>query len=908
MTSARMRRTIGTLLAVALALALAVATASAAEPQTGRGSAPDRSALLAELGSKRVARHAATGYVRFVSGTLADPAATNTDLGRPGSPQAAARRFMDRYGSLFGIRDPSASLRVDRLSEIADRTFVRYQQVERGVPVLGALLTLQVDAGGNVISANGEASARVAIDLRPTVTAEAARVRALQAVRDGTANADLQVSMPELWVYDPELLGGRAIPATRLVWRMDVRNAMGDIDEFVLIDAHLGVVVLRFDQIAHAKNRQVCDAANANAKVPCTAPFARAEGGPAHAIVDVNNAYKFAGEAYDFYLNRFRRDSVDDAGLTLKSTVRFCQSACPYQNAFWNGAQMVYGLGFANADDVVGHELTHAVTQSTSRLFYYQQSGAINEALSDIFGEFLDLTNSSGTDTSASRWLLAEDLSGGAIRDMESPPTYGHPDRMTSSAYFADPTESDSGGVHFNSGVANKAAFLMTDGAAFNGQTVTGIGIDKAAAVWYRVQTAYLGSASDYADLGSALNQACSDLVGSTPKTGTGAPSPTGSVTTANCAEVGQAVTATEMSLQPTAAPAPEAPVCTSGSASNIFFDNLENTSSGNWTIGLGSGLNHWYYPQNSHSFTGFDATYATSGDANIWGYDHGATSDSFIRMTNGVTLPTNAFLHFKHAYTFVDGSEYQQPDTRKYDGGVLEYSTSGSGGPWVDAGALITHNGYNGTIFKGFSNPLGGRQAFTAESNGYISSRLNLASLSGQTVRFRFRIGSDINSSNLGWFIDDVRIYTCTSTTTRQPDGRVRLGTSGAFTGNNVYNTTGVGQKKTGSAPVGSTVTFNISIQNDGSANDNFKVLAAGSSTTYNVKYLDGLANVTAQVVAGTYQTPSLAPGATRVLTVKIKVKSGAAVGSKVNRLVTITSVADGTKIDAVKVTVKRS
>jgi Zn-dependent metalloprotease len=87
---------------------------------------------------------------------------------------------------------------------------------------------------------------------------------------------------------------------------------------------------------------------------------------------------------------------VNNAGMALISTTRYCPTQtsipCPYQNAFWNGQQMVYGQNFV-ADDVVAHEITHGVTDYASRLFYYYQSGAINEAFSDIWGEFIDLSN-----------------------------------------------------------------------------------------------------------------------------------------------------------------------------------------------------------------------------------------------------------------------------------------------------------------------------------------------------------------------------------------------------------------------------------------------------------------------------------------------------------------------------------
>ena len=100
---------------------------------------------------------------------------------------------------------------------------------------------------------------------------------------------------------------------------------------------------------------------------------------------------------------------------------------------------MYYGTGFTSGDDVVGHELAHGVTEFTSNLFYYYQSGAINESLSDVFGELVDLTNGRGTDTPAVRWQLGEDLPAiGVIRDMENPrpPAAPDPDRMTSPDYF----------------------------------------------------------------------------------------------------------------------------------------------------------------------------------------------------------------------------------------------------------------------------------------------------------------------------------------------------------------------------------------------------------------------------------------------------------------------------------------
>ena len=180
---------------------------------------------------------------------------------------------------------------------------------------------------------------------------------------------------------------------------------------------------------------------------------------------------------------------------------------------------------------------------------------------------------------------------------MEDPTLFNDPDRMTSPRTRPTRTEQDAGGVHRNSGVNNKAAFLMTDGGTFNGRTVTGLDIPKVSRIYYAALTTMLTSASDYADLASALQQACNNLVGSS------------GITTADCVEVTDAVAAVEMSTDPPAALAPEAPVCGSGPVPvDLFFDNLENTGSGNWTA-----QSDWYYPQSGNPYN-FDATYATSG------------------------------------------------------------------------------------------------------------------------------------------------------------------------------------------------------------------------------------------------------------------------------------------------------
>jgi Zn-dependent metalloprotease len=220
------------------------------------------------------------------------------------------------------------------------------------------------------------------------------------------------------------------------------------------------------------------------------------------------------GDTYSFYSIQHGRDSDNDKGAALSATVRYCDNnmnnACPLGNAF---ASLIFGAGFAT-DDVIAHEFTHRVTALESKLIYANASGAINESLSDIWGEFVDLSNSSGTDTTAVRWDVGEDLAGGRIRSMKNPPALSDPDRLGSPLYVAPTMDgsNDSGGVHSNSGVNNKLCYLLTDGDTFNGYTISGMGIPRIAELYYEANVNLLTSASGWTDLYNALRQAAVKL------------------------------------------------------------------------------------------------------------------------------------------------------------------------------------------------------------------------------------------------------------------------------------------------------------------------------------------------------------------------------------------------------------
>lgn len=227
------------------------------------------------------------------------------------------------------------------------------------------------------------------------------------------------------------------------------------------------------------------------------------------------SAHYYAGVVYDFYKNMFSRNSINNSGMSIISTVHYGSA---YNNAFWDGSQMVYGDGdgsqftYLSGDlDVVGHEMTHGVDSSSANLNYQDQSGALNESLSDIFGvliETYDRYNVKGGGTwtfNSADWVVGDNVytpgtSGDALRSLANPALYGQPANMSGYVY----TTSDNGGVHTNSGIPNKAAYLVAQS----------IGCDKTARIYYRALTTYFVSTTDFAGSKNGLVQAATDLYG----------------------------------------------------------------------------------------------------------------------------------------------------------------------------------------------------------------------------------------------------------------------------------------------------------------------------------------------------------------------------------------------------------
>jgi len=232
----------------------------------------------------------------------------------------------------------------------------------------------------------------------------------------------------------------------------------------------------------------------------------RKEGGKKVKDVSVNEAYDYSGDVYDFYSQIFSRNSLDDRGMSLISSVHLGRN---YNNAFWNGEQMAYGDGdgslfirFTKALDVVGHELTHGVVTHTCNLEYHDESGALNEHFADVMGALVSQWRAGRTARQAT-WTIGADIMGPGtsakcLRTFKAEPAYQNDpilgtDPQPKHLRHKYTGSADNGGVHINSGIPNHAFYLVA-------MELGGRAWEKAGKIWYDSLRA-LNQSSDFAQM-----------------------------------------------------------------------------------------------------------------------------------------------------------------------------------------------------------------------------------------------------------------------------------------------------------------------------------------------------------------------------------------------------------------------
>ncbi|PTL82834.1 M4 family metallopeptidase [Vitiosangium sp. GDMCC 1.1324] len=443
------------------------------------------------------------GVARFITGELGSLPAT-------ASPEAALKA--DLSPALASIApqfrlDPANLVLKRARADAQGDIHYRYGVRHNGRAIYGGEVILHA-RGGKIIAANTNVRGDLKGPEKATVAPEAAITAAAQ---DRAApKAARESGSPELFYY-------RAGDKLLLVYEVRQTGEQADgtpVDDSVLVNAADGSVVERIPHVHTGLGRKLYDGKNTST-LPGT--LTRSEGEAAVADPIVNENYDHLGTVYNCYSSLFGRDSIDNAGATLISTVHH---RVAYVNAFWDGTQMVYGDGdgttainLAKSLDVTAHELTHAVTDYESELIYSGESGGLNESLSDIFGAVCEWYGD-GKVVSAETWLVGDDIwtpsiPGDALRYMANPTQDGD-----SLDYYPDYYSGID--VHYSSGISNLAFYLLSQGGTHpTGKTTTavaGIGIEKASRIFYKANADIMTPSTTFEQAKIATEQAAQQL------------------------------------------------------------------------------------------------------------------------------------------------------------------------------------------------------------------------------------------------------------------------------------------------------------------------------------------------------------------------------------------------------------
>jgi Zn-dependent metalloprotease len=487
--------------------------------------------------------------------------------GNAASMEHAANIFLAGNKSLLRIEDPQSEFLLKHsLSDNLGMTHLKYSQMYNGIEVWGKEVIVHLDAQSNVVSLNGsyESTPSTITDLNGNFDQTRAIEQAtsdLQA-KDGIEN--LSPKFQKLFGYNgpvaKRIIWYDENHVPRLVWNVEVRSGIAK-DWIYFIDANNGAVLNRYNTVCfdgaktataldlNGVNRTfgtyqigstyyMMDASQpmfdaANSTIPdnphgaVVALDLRSMDITASAqvyyVLSSNNLWSDASSVsahynamitYQYYLSTYNRKSIDDHNMTINSIVHVTENGKSMDNAFWNGSVMCYGDGnvsykpLAGGLDVAAHEMTHGVTQYSANLEYQNQSGALNESWSDVFGALVDTLN----------WTMGEliikdfnSFPTGALRDLKDPHNGGtpgsaswQPAKMSEFQQLSNDQNGDNGGVHINSGIPNHAFYVAA----------SSIGRNKAGQIWYRALTVYLTRTSQFIDARIATEKAATDLYG----------------------------------------------------------------------------------------------------------------------------------------------------------------------------------------------------------------------------------------------------------------------------------------------------------------------------------------------------------------------------------------------------------
>ncbi len=487
-------------------------------------------------------------------------------MGIPNRTQAAsiARNFLETNRVLLKIHDPASEFSL--VSSRTDKhgfTHIRFQQTYQGIEVWAKDAYVHINDRGQVTSFNGVYSPTPSSlnGVQESVTSADGISIALTNLKSKGFSGDVPAPYRKILKYDGpsarKVIWIDRFGVPHLAWFVEVRTGL-DHDWYYFVDAKSGSILRSYDNVDHdgpttssgadlngvTRNFGSYQVGGAYYMIDAAQPMfdaahSQVPDNPIGAIVTLdlksadlsaqsqiyyvestNNTWSDpstvsaqynAAVTYNYFRTVFGRNSIDDSGMTIISVVHVTSNGQPMDNAYWNTKLMVYGDGYqfykplAGALDAGAHEMTHGVTQHSANLEYLDQSGALNESISDAFAVMVDTLN----------WTIGEnvikdltDYPTGALRDMADPHNGGAPGSMawqpSSMSEYVSTTD-DNGGVHTNSGIPNHALYLVA----------SSIGRAKASRIWYRALTDYLTRSSQFIDARISTVQAATDLYGS---------------------------------------------------------------------------------------------------------------------------------------------------------------------------------------------------------------------------------------------------------------------------------------------------------------------------------------------------------------------------------------------------------
>ncbi|MEP9410256.1 MAG: peptidase M4 family protein [Candidatus Brocadia sp.] len=495
------------------------------------------------------------GVVKFISGQLTSPSGL--------SAEEASLDFIKHYKTLFGVRIPEKEIELDSINTTPRGYFINLKQTKDGLDVIGGKITVRVD-NGIVTSVANYFEPDIPVITKPTLSPEEAETFARRN-EDITEKAVKTILIVFRWE-------GKFYLAYRIDFPFNPRPEPSRYR--VYIDAHNGDTILVENRVMH-EGSAVGSGIGVDGKLKSFDTYEK--GGtfylgnppllnntsitirtytanntktiPGKILTDANNywedpagvdAHFYGNFVFDFYKNNFSNFSwfVGSGFNTSGGLLSSVHYGTAYDNAFWNGTQMVYGDGgqtfspLSGALDVVAHEITHGVTEAINNLIYSQEPGALNESWSDVMGMFVSIDY--GDDLPY--WLAEEIMKIAktpgkeayyAMRRMDDPPfrtdiypendynpknplnSWGQPEHTSEQYRAVSRPWTDYGGVHINSGIPNKAAYLIT--------TNTNVGVEKAKQIYYYAMF-YLSPNSQFVDARDAVEQATIDLYGKGPE------------------------------------------------------------------------------------------------------------------------------------------------------------------------------------------------------------------------------------------------------------------------------------------------------------------------------------------------------------------------------------------------------